>query len=506
MTAHSSLRFLSLLFASCLLLSPVKVVAHPGHGDHEFEATGTAGTPAAVQVDRVTGDRLGIRVAPVSRQRFSQGIPATGQIEALPDQQVRVTAPLTGTVVRLLVKPGDRVQQGQALAVLTSPDLAGLRTEALDRQTTARGAIQTAEAELRLAQRNYQRQGQIANAAIQQAETEFKVAQERYTRDRELLAQGAIPNRTVLESEAHLSVARAALTQAKSQLSVSDAAAQVEKAKSAVQVAQSQLQLSGDNYQTRLRQLNVSSNQEGLVTIKAPISGIIADLTITTGESVTEPGVPLMAIVNGNGVWATANVYEKDLSRVAPGQQVRVSVTGVKEAFTGAISYIGAAVKGEVRVVPVKAELANPDGVLKPGMFARLEILTGQTTETVLAVPTAAIANASSGQPLVYVKNGQNYEPISVQLGRVDGDLTEITNGLFEGDQVVVQGAPLLYAQSLRGGNSPKETPASENSPQSSSAAVPWWMVAGGGAIALSTFAAGLGVATYRQRKGMGNA
>ncbi|MFM7427618.1 MAG: efflux RND transporter periplasmic adaptor subunit, partial [Elainella sp.] len=100
-------------FLLLFLLLPAAVSAHPGHGDHEFEAQGTAATPEAVQVDPVAAERMGIRVEPAAPQQFSLAIRTTGQIEALPNQQVKVTAPLTGTVVRLLIQPGERVQRGQ---------------------------------------------------------------------------------------------------------------------------------------------------------------------------------------------------------------------------------------------------------------------------------------------------------------------------------------------------------------------------------------------------------
>jgi membrane fusion protein, heavy metal efflux system len=471
-----------------ILLASLPAFGHAGHSDHEFSSTGTAGTPQSVQVDPTTSDRIGIRVEPVTSQRFALGIKATGQIETLPNQQVKVTAPLTGTVVQLLVQPGDRVQAGDAVAVLTSPELATLRTEAFDRQTNAQGAIQTAEADLRLAQRNYDRQVQIAEAAVHQAQSELKLAQERYDRDRTLVAQGVIPSRTALESEAQLSAAKANVTAAQSRIPVSEATAQLDRARAAVQVSQSQLNLSDDAYRTRLQQLEIQPNAEGLVTVVAPISGAIANQTITPGESVNEPGVPLMTIVNGNGVGATANVYEKDLPRIAQGQRVRVKVAGVTNRFEGTISYIGTAVEGESRVVPVRATLANANGQLKPGMFAELELLT-------------AIVNAN-GRSLVYVKNGQNYEPVEVTLGQVDGDRTEITKGLFEGDQVVVQGAPQLYSQSLRGANAtPANSSLNPASPGGNAINLPWWAIGGGGAIALSTFLAGMVWANFRHRR-----
>lgn len=91
-----------------------------------------------------------------------------------------------------------------------------------------------------------------------------------------------------------------------------EASAQLERAAAAVQVAQSQLQLSDDAYQTRLRQVGMRPQGDGLVTVMAPIAGTIANQAITPGESVNEPGVPLMTILNGTGVWATANVLQFD--------------------------------------------------------------------------------------------------------------------------------------------------------------------------------------------------
>ncbi|MBD2093293.1 efflux RND transporter periplasmic adaptor subunit [Microcoleus sp. FACHB-1515] len=504
--SNSAWCFLGLLL-SLLLIPSIAAIAHPGHGN-EFEDSGTAATAESIQVDETTAERLGIEVEVVEPQRLAVGIETTGQVEALPNQQAKVTAPVGGTVVRLLVEPGDRVRAGQAVALMTSPDLASLRTEALDRRTDAVGSVQSAEADLRLAQQTYARQQQIAAAEIQEAQAAFNLAQERHDRNRELAAQGAIPQQQVMESEAERATARAALTSAQSRLSVSEAAAALERARSQVQVAQSRLQLSDDAYQTRLRQLGVQPHSDGLITIVAPIAGTVAEPMITAGESIDAAGAVLMTLLDGQGVWATANVFEKDLPKISMGQSVRVRVAGSDKTFTGNIAFIGSTVQGDSRVVPVRAELNNPNGILKPGMFAELELLTGQTSDRVLSLPATAIVDAN-GRKLVYVQNGQNFEPTDVELGRTDGDRVEIKSGLFEGDRVVIQGAPMLYAQSLRGGSANAEADHSEPAPaatvqasSASGAAIPWWaMGLGGGAIALSTFAAGMALATHRSRK-----
>jgi len=481
---------------SLLLLAPaVKVIAHGGHG-HEFQGgSQPAQSIGAIQVDSDTAKRLGLKVEVVSRQRLAYGVQATGQIESLPNQQVEVTTPVGGTVTRLLVRPGETVQAGQAVAIMTSPELAELRTDALDRKTEAIAAVQQAQADLRLAQENYRQQQKIAATDVQQARTELSFAQERYEKDKELLERGAIARRTFLESETKLAEAKNALAKAESRLQVSEAAAQLKRAQSNVQVAQSRVALSDDTYQARLRQLGANPNQDGTITITAPISGTVADRETTTGESGEDAGKKIMTIINDRSVQVSANIYEKDLNQIQMGQRVRVKINGLSgRVFEGRLSVIGAVVDGESRVVPVKAELDNRNGVLKPGMFAELEVLTNRTPATVLAIPKSALVETNTQQTIVFVQNGSAFQPAEVTLGREFGDVVEVKSGVFDGDRVVTQRAMQLYAQSLRGGDTQTETPASEtavSSPQSSS--LPWWLVIpAGGTIAVGTFFAGI--------------
>ena len=102
------------------------------------------------------------------------------------------------------------------------------------------------------------------------------------------------------------------------------------------------------------------------------------------------------------------------------------------------------------RVVPVQAELDNAQGTLKPGMFASLEVLTESTAEAVIAIPQSALVEAN-GQSLVFVRNGNAFEPVEVTLGRTAGDQVEVLSGLFEGDEVVTQRANQLYAPVVAG-------------------------------------------------------
>lgn len=486
------IRLSATLAATSLLALPVAVLAHVGHGDEFHSGSQAVPTGGAIPVDRETMQRLGLKVDPVTRQRLAFGLKTTGQLEALPNQTVEVTTPVKGTVIKLLVKPGDTVTAGQAVAMMTSPELAELRTNALDRRAEAIAAVQQAQADVQLAQRNLTQQKRIVTAEIQQARTQVGFAQERYDKDQALLASGAIPRRTFLESETQLAEAKAGLARAESALDVSEAQAQLQRAQSALEVARSRVSLSNDTYETRLRQLGATANSDGTITIKAPISGMVVDRETTSGESGEDAGKKVMTLMNGRTVQVSANVYEKDLNQIQMGQRVRINVNGIpNRAFTGQISVVGAVVEGESRIVPVKAVLDNADGVLKPGMFVNLEILTTRTPTAQLVIPKRAIVTTNNQQTLVFVQNGNAFEPTEVTVGRVSGDQVEITNGLFDGDQIVTQGAPMLYAQSLRGGSKPaaKHIEVAQSAPMSPAL---WWvMLPVGGAIAAGTFWAG---------------
>ncbi len=466
-----------------LLSNSTAVLAHGGHGNEFQGGDETTQAVESIQVDTQTAKHLGIKVEPVNRAILTVGIKTTGQIETLPSKKVEVTAPIPGTVVELLVEPGAAVKIGQPVAVLSSPELVELRVQSQEKQAQAKADLQQAQADLNLAQQNLQRQRQIAAADVEQTRTELKVAQEQY--DRDLVAAGALPRREMLESQAHLAEGKAQLTKASSRQEVLAAEAQLKRAQSSVEVAKSRIRLSNAAYQTRLSQLGSRANEKGLVVVSAAISGIVADREVSLGQSFEEAGGKLMTIVNDSQVFATANIYEKDLNLIAIGQKVSVKVDSLRDrTFNGKIIRIGSVVEGETRIIPVQAQLDNLDRQLKPGMFAQLEVLTQQTPTAILAIPRAAVVEAK-GKQLVYVQNGNAYQSAEVKLGQTSGNMVEIKSGLFDGDRIVTQGGIQLYSQSLRS----KPSAAHTETIVKKEAALPWWVVIPiGGAIASTAF------------------
>ncbi|NMF67431.1 efflux RND transporter periplasmic adaptor subunit, partial [Brasilonema octagenarum] len=191
--------------------------------------------------------------------------------------------------------------------------------------------------------------------------------------------------------------------------------------------------------------------------------------------------------------------------KVRRGQRVSLKVASVpNRTFTGRIAVIGSVVEGETRVVPVKAEIDNPGGVLKPGMFAELEVLTNQTSTAILAIPNSAVVDVN-GKKQVYVQNGNAFQATEVTLGQTSGDMVEVKTGLFEGDMIVTQRAPQLYAQSLRGGTKPTEgeekeaQPAQKTEVKTPNLPVPLWLLLSGGGTAIAAVGFLAGRRTKRQ-------
>ncbi len=478
-----------------LFTNPALVLAHAGHGN-EFKGSSTTQT-TGISVDQEVAKRLGITVEAVKRQALKLSIKTTGQIETLPSQKAKVTTPIKGTILALLVEPNQKVEAGQPLAVLSSPELAELQVDAIAKQSEADGNAMSAIANLQLAEQNLARQKSLVEADIQQAQTELNLDKERYDRDRELLTQGAITKRQMQESESKYVAAKSALAKASSRLPLLEAEAQMSRAEADVQVARSRISLSGAVYEARRNQLGAIANPDGTVTVVSPISGVVSDREATLGESVEESGKPIMTIVNDRQVIASANIYEKDLGQVRIGQAVQVKVVGDNTSYVGKVTAIGATIDSTTRVVPVKAEINNAQGKLKVGMFADLEVISDLASQPVIAVPIASVVE-SNGKQLVFVQNGTKYQPVEVKLGRTSGDLVEVQDGLFEGDLVVTQRANQIYAQSLRGDGQENKTNPNEDHHDSekdvSNTSQGWLVIAialgaiGGGAIVALAF------------------
>lgn len=177
-------------------------------------------------------------------------------------------------------------------------------------------------------------------------------------------------------------------------------------------------------------------------TVRAPIDGVLDDRLVEVGAMVS-PGTPVARIVDADPVEVTAGVPERYAGEIRPGAAVRVTIDHLGGGtFEGRANYVGTALDTRTRTFPVEFTIANGNGVLKPGMVARLD-LQRRTIPDALLVPREAVQRASTGY-IVYVVTGEgertHAEARPVELGAGAGEQVAIVSGLVAGERVIVVG------------------------------------------------------------------
>ncbi|OKH56082.1 hypothetical protein NIES2101_02190 [Calothrix sp. HK-06] len=446
-----------LLYAILNLLLPITasaVFADTGKDDSGASWFKWGNANSSVNIDAQTAQRLGIKVEPARKQSFDSSIKTIGKIEILPDQQVDVTAPLASKLVKLLVKPGSKVRRGQPVAVASEPELLELHVSSINKQASALAALQKAQADLSKAAYNLEHQRLLLGS---QAKLKTTSSQLTSSKNQTLFIQAEsevgrtffdLPLRELPNSQLSVAEAQTQLKPTQNR-EVLEALAQLKRAQASVEIAQSQLQLGNTIYNNRLQQLTTSANPRGLVTITAPISGTVAERSVSLNQLSYSSSDKLITILGDGRVFAVANIYEKGDSKVKNGQQVKIKVASLpNKTFEGRITQIDTFVQAKTRVVPVQVEIKNLDGSLKPGMVAELEVIADKTA-SLLMIPSTAIVNAN-GEKVVYVQNGNAFEAVKATFGQSFGDMVEVKTGLVDGNLVVTQRANQLYAQSLQ--------------------------------------------------------
>jgi membrane fusion protein, heavy metal efflux system len=309
-----------LLLPLSILGLSLPAFAHAGHGNEFSHQDGA--TNSNVQIDAATAKQIGVQVVAAKKQSLNVEIAATGQIELLPSKKVEVTAPIKGKLVQLLVQPGARVKAGQVLATLSSPELNELRTNALEKRSTALALLQQAQTDRTLAQQSYrkiveiataetnqarsqlaaaqsrlareqqlvktgslvrtaknsyQQQQQIAQAEISSAQAELQLAQERYQKDLELAASGAVSRRQSLESQSKLAAARTQLIKAQSQPGVLQAETELRKAETDLPLRE--LRAAEQQVAEATGQLAKATNQKSVVEANAQVQKTVSAVT-----------------------------------------------------------------------------------------------------------------------------------------------------------------------------------------------------------------------------------
>ncbi|MBL0390650.1 efflux RND transporter periplasmic adaptor subunit [Ramlibacter monticola] len=183
------------------------------------------------------------------------------------------------------------------------------------------------------------------------------------------------------------------------------------------------------------------------VTFRSPVGGIVTEKKAVQGMRFSA-GEMLYQVTDLGAVWVIADVFEQDIAAMRPGARAAVRINAYPErTFPGTVTYVYPTLKAETRTVPVRIELANPGQLLKPAMFAQVELPAGDP-RPVLTVPDSAVIDSGT-RTVVLVQLGEGrFEPREVKLGARSAAYVQVLEGLREGEQAVVAANFLIDAES----------------------------------------------------------
>jgi len=351
--------------------------------------SGGAGQGGAPQGGGGRGGRgnaqMTVELASATRAKVDQELTVVGNL--IGDVTVSVVPKAAGRLEEIGVRLGDRVTRGQRIAKIEDEDI-------VEQVKQAAAAFE------------------VAKATIRQREADLELAKTNAERSRNLFQRQLLPQQTLDDSEAKYQSAVAALDLARAQNTQS---------------------------QARLDELKINLDN---TVIQSPVNGFVARRAVDPGAFVS-PNAPIVDVVDITKVRLIVNVVEKDLKQIGMGDDANVSVDAFPgERFRGRIARVSPVLDPSTRTAPIEIEIPNAEYRLKPGMYARVGIVT-DTHPNALVVPTNAVidVNGTRGVYLA-VNNVANFHPVKV--GIEGNDRIEILDGIADGDRVVTTGAAAL--------------------------------------------------------------
>lgn len=326
-----------------------------------------------VRLTEAKRKELGIEVAAAQSGSLKTQLSLTGTMSVNTDRFVRIVSRIPGVVREVRKNVGEMVRAGEVMAVIDSRELAD-----------AKGAYLAATERLTLTADTFQREKDLWEKKISPAEDYLKAKQAH--------AEARIELRLAKQKLIALGFSEPALKQ-------------------------------------------LMSEPEASLTryeIVAPLAGTVIEKRLNVGEFVKDDN-EVFNVADLRTVWVNLNVPPADLHFVEKGQRVQIAAGAHLPEVEGRISYIGAVVVENTRTVPVRAELPNPDGRWRPGLFVTARLTTKETTASVL-IPKAAIQTIEN-KPTVFVQTQEGFEARPVTLGQSSETHTEITAGLAIGER-----------------------------------------------------------------------
>ncbi|HEY6120817.1 MAG TPA: efflux RND transporter periplasmic adaptor subunit [Pyrinomonadaceae bacterium] len=373
--------------------------------------------PASARQNRPADskDARQVKTARVAETPFGETVTANGTLAAYDQTTISVKVP--GRLQAISVDLGSVVRHGQLLAQIESEDYK-LRVQ------QSEAALAQARARLGLSpEGTNDHVDPEQTATVRQARAVLDEAGFNRERAARLVAQGVI------------------------------ARAEYDSVDSVYKVAQGRYQDAIEEIRNRQALLSQRRSEVALArqqladtSVYSPLDGIVQEKRASVGEYLAA-GTAVVNVVRIDPLRLRAEVPERASQTIRSGQNVRVTVEGDANVYIGQIKRLSPVIAEQNRMLLVEADVRN-DGKLRPGSFARAEIVTNDAKMAV-AVPTNAIVTFAGIEKVIVVQNGKALEK-PITSGRRNGDLTEIIAGVNVGDQVIVDPGNLQSGQSVQ--------------------------------------------------------
>ena len=359
------------------------------------------------------------KLVKVERIDLARSVVATGKIE--PTTKVEIKSKASGIILKLPVNVGDRVHQGQVICELDQNDL-------LPRVRQAQASLGMAEASLKSAQAEYER------AKVEAAGPDIPFLKRDMDRAREMFLAKVAAQTMRDDAEKNYELAKNRQQQAIVNLGVSNAA--IRKAEAQVEQSRAQLATTEED----LRNATIISPIDGVVLSRDREVGDAVSSILTMGSGATL----IMSVGDLREVYVKGKVDESDIGKVFLGQAARITVESYKDQkFAGKVTKISpmGVEKDNVTTFEVRVSISNEAGKLMATMTANAEVLL-EERKGVLAIPEGAIIYGKDRTTQVEIPDAATEtgrRRVTVAIGIGNGSRTQITNGLREGQQVILQ-------------------------------------------------------------------
>jgi cobalt-zinc-cadmium efflux system membrane fusion protein len=346
----------------------------------------------------------GLKLEPVATSTFRPEQVTEGSIAVDDDLTTPVFSHYSGRVIKVIAMLGDVVQPGAPLFVIHASEF----VQAQNDLNTALANLQSARSQLKMAQTTEKRTHELYLAQggslkdWQQAQTDLITTQNTVRSDE--IALHAVRNRLRILGKTDLEIASL--------------------------------------------EAQPTQKLDPVASVTAPVRGTITQRQIGVGQYINSEAAgatsPVFTISDLSTVYLIANVREVDAPLMQVGLLLEVHVLAYPgRVFKGKVSYVAPSIDPNTHRLPVRADVENPDGALKPGMFANFSIITGEAA-TAPAVPQEAIVYEGDRARVWVAGEGDTLALREIRIGRISDGMVEVRAGLSAGEKVVTSGTVFI--------------------------------------------------------------